>query len=436
MKLENSPLFSKSGFQLPSLLKLAYPEHKWNRKSFKFGSHYVPSEVYIENIRKSLESLSIELGMKKEDRAAWYTVSYDKIDKAVGHDRLGKFGFSRFKLFSAIYPEHTWHPWLFQKSQGTRIESVDALNVERFGKYLEEELDIKSPGDWYKVTKKDLAGIGLPDLFDNQAEFISFLQSIAPNVTWDQEKMAWSSFGWSHLLSALEQLFPKQIISARDYFGPNSSQSDIRSERVLVVPEHKLVFEYQGPIAYGIQILASRELLTKAAPSLALQLSDKDSFSCIGIPFWWNRESNSLIGEIYRHRPDLFEQGGPLSAWNNSAPTLSPIPDEIERRVLNLNKSFIRSWAERFPRTLNRSLSKRRAKPTLSTLPKTKASSSSSGPSLFLSPQQRSVLVEEFEQEPYPGRVHCEELASRLGLDVQKVLNWFMKKRAMSKGKF
>src|SRR5690606_20478444 len=92
------------------------------------------------------------------------------------------------------------------------------------------------------------------------------------------------------------------------------------SNRILTVPRYKLSFEYQGPISFARSLVEKEKILTKAAPSqLHLDLIEREELTPILVPFWWNRQKSSLLAEILRQSPTLFESGEPLSELKDLA---------------------------------------------------------------------------------------------------------------------
>jgi hypothetical protein len=282
-----------------------------------------------------------KLGIKGGDLSAWYQVPWKTIVK-YGGGRLLSASTTKFKLLSAAFPEHGWNPWFFNRAP-KKVHDSKIEHIEEFAKYLEKKLDIETPDGWYKVTRPILAEFGFRKLFESQANFVEFLQRAYPNTKWDIEKMAWSTLGWSHLYSALSQLFGKSnVIAIKD-------KSDEKKPSSLMVLKAKLIFEYHSPTSFAEQIIEKREYLTMKStaneekPSLSSK--EENSFTHIIIPFWWNRQKKSLLAEIFRARKDLFEDDGLLSKWLMTAATYDAIPDSVRRKDLNLNPSYLRAWS-------------------------------------------------------------------------------------------
>lgn len=314
------------------------------RNSFR-GSKYYFSKHQIAKMRASLlqtgQSLNIPLG----DYEKWYQVPFDTLVESVGLYPLVQLSFSRHKLFSLAFPEHTWHPWLFKSVRKSKV--YPSLEDQRkFAKHLEEYLGITKPEDWYGVSRRDLAPIDLQGLFRNQSDYIKFLKAVYPNIDWDPEKMAWSSQGWSQLESVLELLFPGLVVASKEFFGHASVPPSLHKlDRILVVPALRLIFEYKGPIDYATEILDKGSTLkVRDSDILADLTAQMKDFTPISVPFWWDRQKNSLLADIYQLRKDLFEESGPLAAYSTLASASTPTPREVSLSGLRINEGYSRRW--------------------------------------------------------------------------------------------
>src|SRR5690606_31396947 len=128
--------------------------------------------------------------------------------------------------------------------------------------YLEKELHIRRPEDWYSVAYPDLARLNVPRrLFLNQDKFVQWLKEVYPNVNWEPEKMAWSSLGWSHFQAILAQLFPGEAIPLVNEVDRESAEMGPLSNRIIMIPKYKLSLEYQGPISYAKSIIEKQKTL-------------------------------------------------------------------------------------------------------------------------------------------------------------------------------
>ncbi len=379
----------------------------------------------MENQRTFLDSVGKEIGVADGDLSSWYNISRLEISsESEGRIHLRNFQGSRHKLFSAAFPEHIWHERMFLGSTLSNSSNENKIFDEKLKllKHLEEELRISKPEDWCDVSRLDFASVGLVRLFRSQTQFLEFLRSVYPNFNWIPTKMRWSTLGFSHLSATLSELFPgiegKGVIPSKTFFSSEEFLSPELKDSILVVPEFKLMFYYQGPIAYARNIIKGSENLTKSDDSSLLDRALSSSLTLLSIPFWWDRSRSSILAELFAIRPDLFEHIGPLSAFRDSAMSSKGIPTSVSLTDLKLNYgSYLRVWSKdpRFSHLMVSSGSPHSRKL------KRKG----------LSDEHDSLLREKFDLEPKPGRAHMVEIGRELGLSEEIVQKWFKRRREL-----
>jgi hypothetical protein len=346
LKYGAQDVLESTGYNVPALLKAAYPEHTWKTSWFNSRRRFHPSKDIILKLRKNLLVLGEKKGIKEGDYNRWYNIPHKDIAAAGGRDFKDlKFDSCRHKLFSTVFPEHKWHPWLFNNIRKSKFEFDDESRTQ-FARYLEDKLHITQPEEWYRVSRKEFVkATGLVELFPNQASVLQFLRLAYPDIQWIPENMAWSGQGWSQLYSALTLLFPGEVVST--IFEPESGGASFTPyDRVLVVHKFKLSFLYQGPMAYAEQIVQKRKLLRKVRSDQHERLCAQREFTAIDIPFWWNRKQSSLLSEIFRCRPDLFENNGPLQPFALTTNVSEAIPMSVSRRSIPLNPGYVKQWSQ------------------------------------------------------------------------------------------
>lgn len=112
----------------PSLMICkVYPQHPWLPWRFVGG---VPAGYWddMQNQQKFVENLARELNIEHwED---WYKVSQREIlaTGGAGHILKTLYNGSHYQMLQAVYPQHTWLPWLFEggvpDGSWTKIETV------------------------------------------------------------------------------------------------------------------------------------------------------------------------------------------------------------------------------------------------------------------------------------------------------------------------
>lgn len=332
------------GKKVSTLVIMAFPEHAWNRTRFLKSRQKSPSPALNSETREKITILGQKLGIKHDDFKAWYSVSKKTLENYLGRNVFEKFG-TRYRLFSYTFPEHPWEPWFFHGSFSL-LRKLDLDNRLRFGTYLEGKLGIRNPEDWYRITKADLSNCGHPRLFHSLTHMVQFLRERYPSILWDPNRMSWTSLGFSHLQTTLQQIFP-EVLHPSSFFLPSDNIQHIaQKNRFLVAPKSKLMFEYQGPIRYAKEILEAREYLRIAdSDSELIQgLLKREGLTFVPIPFWWDRKKESLLSTIFRKREDLFDEDGLLAGYRDAALAYEPIPDSISRNDLTLSDRAARSF--------------------------------------------------------------------------------------------
>lgn len=447
VKLGARELLEEKKYNIRDVLKVAYPEHNWNKLLFVDRNRRIPTNRFLTEIRNHLINVGESLGIKDGDYEAWYSVPYGTLAEFYGMERyLRNFENSRFGLFSAAFPEHKWHPWLFKNF--VKLNDIDgSMNKKDFAGYLEEKLGIKTPSDWNSVTRLDLVRVGLPPLVKNQSELLQFLRAVYPDVQYDPGNMRWSSLGFSHLYACLTQFFPNGVSYSKDYFPEGAGETISLFDRILVIPKSKLIIEYQGPIVYAKQLLQSEETLVKFDSSTLLSLAKKTGFTPVSIPFWWNRQRSSLLAELHGIRPDLFEAtSGHLFQYKEDISEV-PIRTSVPLKEVDIYHGNIQKWLHdpRFEYLLaNMKPRKRGRKPKIAVddegkpLPKPKRKRVYKTPRVKpnksqkyekFTEKQTEYLLRVFEKEPQPGEEHRAQIAKELGLPIERITGWFYFKR-------
>lgn len=188
--------------------------------------------------------------------------------------------------------------------------------------YVESELNIARPEDWYRVSMAQLARLGLQSLFVDLSDLIRALRSSNPLFPWDESQFVGIQHFGSKLLGALlHKLFPNTLILS----------DHILSQTPLVtlsyfLPDLKLAFDYQPDKYYGLDKDSGTTLVT-LRPDLAKQtLAEKEGISLVFIPFWWDRELGSLASTIMATNPQLKSS----MALTPTIDLPKPIPSEAK----------------------------------------------------------------------------------------------------------
>lgn len=165
-------------------LKSVYPEHDWLMWKF----HKVPKGYWEDtaNQRKFFDWLGKKLGYTHLDD--WYNITKDQIDKHGGAGLLAQcYNNSPWGALEAVYPEHEWQPWRYQKAP--REYWKDEANFKKMFEWLERQLNIQSPEDWYRISLDQIQRVTNPTIIFKTGGLTKFLNQMYPDMKWDVDRM-------------------------------------------------------------------------------------------------------------------------------------------------------------------------------------------------------------------------------------------------------
>lgn len=93
-------------------------------------------------------------------------------------------------MLSDIYPEYNWVPWKFLKTPKAIVN--DPKFMVAMVDFLEKELLITHPGEWYRVSKIQLMDIGFIYQLNKCGGIIKILKEYRPDFPWDEKLFAFS----------------------------------------------------------------------------------------------------------------------------------------------------------------------------------------------------------------------------------------------------
>src|SRR4051812_9647206 len=106
--------------------------------------------------------------------------------KLAGGGLLRIYDNSLFDLLRTAYPDYDWLPWRFNTIPNMTVRNPEALvKVMRF---LEFELRIKNPEDWYAVSKVKLDQLGVLNLIRQLGGLFTCLKEYKNDFEWEEEK--------------------------------------------------------------------------------------------------------------------------------------------------------------------------------------------------------------------------------------------------------
>jgi hypothetical protein len=146
---QGSGLMSRFRGSRVALLQDCFPRHEW--KEWLFDQTSRDFWRSRENRRKYMEWLGVQLGFQSPDD--WYRVTLGDIRSHNGSGLDSLYGHSPAAMVMGCLPGHDWKEWLFGwapvgfwKRKSNRL---------RYLRWLEGEMGIAGPEDWYRVTQGD-----------------------------------------------------------------------------------------------------------------------------------------------------------------------------------------------------------------------------------------------------------------------------------------
>ena len=229
------------------LLNSVYPSYDWKEWLFSV----CPNKFWesISNHKRFCDWLFEKLGyICMED---WYKINHRTIHQNKGGGLLAnKYGDSPFALLKAVYPNYSWHGWLFSQAPVNFWENIE--NKIEYCKWLYDKLGYKCMEDWYLVDFKDFKnnfGGGLLDKMNDS--FISLLRQVYPNYNWNLKKFYFKNFS-QKALRWLEKLEKEQNIKI--IHAGNEGEIKIKNSKFKAdgyCKETNTIYEFQGCFYHG-----------------------------------------------------------------------------------------------------------------------------------------------------------------------------------------
>ncbi len=136
-----------------------FPNHDWKPWLFRTA----PNGFWEnrKNRTEYLRWLGKQLGYKKPED--WYAI---RVSDFVEHHGITLLSSRLLSIVKELYPKFQWQEWKFSITQ--RGFWQQRKNRRRYVKWLEGELGVSRPADWYDVTYDDITenhGAGILDFF-------------------------------------------------------------------------------------------------------------------------------------------------------------------------------------------------------------------------------------------------------------------------------
>lgn len=136
------------------------------------------------NQKAYMSWLSAKLGRPEGQPDAWYDVSREQFIWNDGGTLLKRYDGSFYRLFTKLYPDKDWYPWLFKKIPTGLWKQKE--NQRKFLDWLAKKVGVAKSEDWYKVTTDLVVESGGSQLLAEYNSFAALLTAV-----YAQEFLPW-----------------------------------------------------------------------------------------------------------------------------------------------------------------------------------------------------------------------------------------------------
>lgn len=224
---------------LLNIVQFLYPCYEWLEWKFLYTTkNYWKDE---RNIFKYLKWFENKAGIKKEED--WYSLnSYDLLSaESIFSTR---FGYSVIRVSEYLYPGYKWLVWKFEKTHNNFWQ--DGVNIVKYLKWFESEMDIKEASDWYNISIEIISnkkGSGLFGVFGTS--IYPIVKYLYPDYGWKKEKFNSKHKRQNIITEYIRNNYSGEILV-------NHKHKDIifdsgkRGELDIYLPELNIAFEING----------------------------------------------------------------------------------------------------------------------------------------------------------------------------------------------
>lgn len=312
-----SSLLGRYGNSVLALLRAVYPEQEWcpvrHRPNVPRG--YWQSKAAQ---RAFLDSVAAELDVRRP--ADWSRVRNCDIEERGGRTLLKIHGWSLLAALQSVYGAEgeesaaggAWSAALCRGSVASAYWEEEA-NVRLFMQALAEELGVRRPEDWYRVSQKQIRehnGAGLLA----RMRFVDALRLAFPGQRWDEGLCASTMKKSSQraLLLAMEGLFP-HVRWLEDHLHPRlqtaaNGAATSKLELDVYAPELELAVEYQGAHHYHELAFFGPLEVFQARDREKRRLCSEAGVRLVPVPYWWDGAQGSLAATLNQSFPGILRQ--------------------------------------------------------------------------------------------------------------------------------
>lgn len=327
------------GGSLRSALRTAYPEEDWLESSFpRVGRGAWQSR---EAVRGWLEGYARSKGLQGPED--WYGVRRKDLVASAGSGPLSGTGVAGVRSMRALlawaYPEHQWQPWRFQPTPTELWE--DEVTVRAYLVWLEAQLGITQPEDWYRVSYEQVQRLHGGALLTRHGGLAPLLRHWRPEHAdlWRPEHFLPTALlkkTQRALVAAMRSLFPRTEVQ-EDAKPPGLRFPSGQAMEVDVwLPELHLALEYQGQHHYRDHYLFGAHSVAEVRDRVKAAACRAQGLDLVPVPYWWDGRLRSLAATLRLTRPHLLPDWAHLTAADAIPflePTQAPSQPALEGRA-------------------------------------------------------------------------------------------------------
>ena len=178
-------------------------------------------------------------------------------------------------------------------------------------RWLESELSIKSPTDWYAVSTMELRRLGSNEVLKQNGGLYKVLKSVYPTFPLDVSRFS-SLQNWGKsqraMVDAVKKCLPVDVLLLENFKHPSLTygSSTRNMELDIFLPDLFLAFEYQGEHHYCHTFLFGSPVEQRLRDKEKMELCNALGVTLIEIPYWWDRDWKTLLATIHKYRPDMI----------------------------------------------------------------------------------------------------------------------------------
>jgi hypothetical protein len=269
----------------------AYPDYPW--KAWLFGS--VPKGYWskLENQRIYLKWLGEKCNIEKMDD--WYEkIGIKEVVQYAGASLAKKYGYSMYKLLSAVFPYWKWQAWKFERVPNRFWENDE--NVSEYIRWMVDKLDVVTIQDLHSITTEDINHLRGSSLL-NIITLDELKRTLFPQYFQMENSAVLQGRTSKNQLSVYKYL--REIL--HDYFDchdiimgikhPALSYADSKRQMELDIfaGPLNLALEYQGRQHFYFEYQGGSPKSQQKRDEEKKRACSRENITLIQIPFWWQK---------------------------------------------------------------------------------------------------------------------------------------------------